>query len=1005
MYPANPFLQLVPARVSQAITSVREKVWTLAEGTPEIFAVPAQETHIGLREAMRLPRVKVTSFPHHYGKLWDQRWFLVHLPKGRGYFRWEDQAEATLYVKGKAFYGLDVAHRYAPIPPGVREVWVESVVCQTAIWHPDASGLDCAGSRLDGAGLWIRDDLAWDVLHDLLVLEDLMREELKAVFPTRHAEFYTVGIKPTMGAIPPLLRRLLRALDGVVDALDVGGLAEAKRGLARAFREFRGGSVAPTAILTGHAHIDLVWMWPERVGEFKAVHTFATANRLMDVYPEFQFAYSQPASYEAVGRRCPEILRESQRRIEEGRWEAEGVTYVESDTLLACGEALARSFLLGQECFQTLRGKKSSILWLPDVFGYAGCVPQLIREAGADSFFTTKLAWNAITPFPHSSFIWAGSDGTEIVSHLCQRGGYNQAVTAADLREGAAEHRECDVHPEFLAPSGFGDGGGGVTEEMCERARRVQNLTGIPRTEWGRLDGFFHRLGKLRNNLPVFRGELYLEYHRGTYTTHADIKSAMRSAERSLQVQEAVRCATSGLPLPTQIWKRLIFAQFHDYIPGSSIHEVYLEGNQELNGLSRDALKSALLELKGRGGAPSIFNPLPLPRIHHHRGRALLLPPLTGAALQELPALDDDPVRVSPREIANGRCRALFDRFGRISALSVDGKSLPLRAPANTLFLFPDRPQQFDAWDIDRQALSGGKADNQKASCQVEVSDASTGTVSFRRPLGKKSLITIRYSLDAHASVLRIEYDLDWKEENMLLKAVFPTEFMGREARFGAPFGSVRRPQLGGYPQAEAMWEVPGSRWATVTDDAESEGLFVVTESKYGFSCRDGALGVSLVRSVKITCEERGKRSGSHPEPLRRTLAPNVLSDLGPHRIRLAVGRFDPGAKREEHPAAQAECLFTPPLEYRGESRTCGFLGMSGGDSLQPVWAVPSGPGRWTLRLHETLGRSGEARILLAPGWTARRVTLSGEAARPEMRGDRVRFSAYQVLSLEISAL
>ncbi len=1006
MYPSNPFLQLVPARVSTAIARVRERVWSRAEGAVEIFAAPSTEKHVGLREAMRLPRERVTSFPHHYGKLWDQRWFLVRFPKGRGrrYFRWEDQSEATIFVGGDAFYGLDVAHRHAPLPAGVSEVWVESVVCQTAIWHPEASGLDPAGSRLDGAGLWRRDDLAWEVLHDFLVLEDLMREELQAAFPGRPTEFYGVGTKPLLGAMPPLLRRLLRALDGAIDGLDAEGLPAAKLALDRAFREFRGGGAVPSAVLTGHAHIDLVWMWPEHVGEFKAVHTFATANRLMDIYPEFQFAYSQPASYEAVKERCPGIWQESQRRMKEGRWEAEGVTYVESDTLLACGEALARSFLVGQEAFQALHGRKSSILWLPDVFGYAGCLPQLIREAGADSFFTTKLAWNTVTPFPHSSFVWAGSDGTEVVSHLCHSAGYNQAVTAADLRGGAAGHRQCDVHPEFLAPSGYGDGGGGVTEEMCERARRMGDLAGIPRSLWGRLDGFFHRLGKLRSRLPVYRGELYLECHRGTYTTHGAIKSAMRTAERSLQAHEAVRCVTSGLPLPAPTWKRLIFAQFHDYIPGSSIHEVYSEASRELAALSEGAHRSALRELGAKGGRRSLFNPLPIARIHHIRGKAFLLPPLSGTPLEALAALEEDPVRATSRELSNGRCRAAFDSLGRISAMSVDGRPLPLRGPANALLLFPDQPQQFEAWDIDRQALSAGVEDKQKAVCRVELSEAWRGTVAFEKPLGKRSRVTIRYSLDAHEAVLRIAYDLEWNEENKLLKAVFPTEFMGRDARFGAPFGSVRRPQLGGSPQAEAMWEVPGSRWAAVTDDPESEGLFVVTESKYGFSCRDGSLGVSLVRSAKITAEERGAKAGSHPEPLRRTLAPHVLSDLGPHRILLAVGRFDPAARREEHPCAQAECLFTPPWEYRGEPRTGGFLGMSGGDSLQPVWAAPSGAGRWTLRLHETLGRSGEAQILLAPGWRAKRVTLSGEDARPAMRGHRVRFSAYQVLSLEIAS-
>lgn len=1005
MLPANPFLHLVPARVSRAIERVRAGLWSPLEGATEIFATPAQEKHVGLSEAMRLPRQKLTAFPHHYGKLWDQRWFQIRIPGGRGnrFFRWEDQAEATLFVKGRPFYGLDVAHRFAPLPSGVEEVWVESVVCQTAIWHPEASGLDPRGSRLCGAGVWKRDELAWEVLHDLLVLDDLMREELRSAFPTRHDEFHVAEIKPAIGAIPPLLRRLLRSLDGVVDALDREGLRGARRALGAVFRRLRGGEV-PRAVLTGHAHIDLVWLWPEHVGEFKAVHTFATANRLMEQYPEFRFGYSQPASYEAVARRCPQSARDARRRMAEGRWEAEGVTYVESDTLLACGEALARSFLVGQECFQELCGKKSSVLWLPDVFGYAGCLPQLMREAGADSFFTTKLSWNGVTPFPYSSFVWAGADGSEVVSHLCQSGGYNQTVKVGELRGGAAGHRESDLHPEFLAPTGYGDGGGGVTEEMCERARRLRNLAGAPRTGWGRIDEFFRRLKKRRNALPVFRGELYLECHRGTFTTHGAIKSALRAAERGLQLHEAVRCVTAGSPLPAETWKRVIFAQFHDYIPGSSIHEVYVEADRELRALTERAQRTARWELEAASGGPSLFNPLPLPRIHGHAGRTLILPPLRGSSPEECTMLQGDAVRTAPRHLSNDRCRATFDAAGRIATLSIDGRPLPLSGPANGMVLFPDRPHRFDAWEIDRQSLAAGWEDARNADCRVECSEPGKGILAFRKPLGKQSALTVRYRLDAHSSVLQITYDLDWKDEHTLLKAIFPTRFMGRDARYGAPFGSVRRPQLGGYAQAEAMWEVPGSRWAAATDDSESDGLFVVTEDKYGFSCRDGSLGLSLVRSVRITGEDRGARAGSHPEPLRRTLAPHVLSDIGTHRIRIAVGRFDPAAAREEHPAALAESLFTAPLEYCGEATSCGYLGLSGGNSLQPVWAAPLEGGRWTLRLHETLGRSGEAKLLLAPGWTARRVTLSGDPARPSLRGNRIRFSAYQIVSVEISA-
>ena len=336
--------------------------------------------------------------------------------------------------------------------------------------------------------------------------------------------------------------------------------------------------------------------------------------------------------------------------------------------------------------------------------------------------------------------------------------------------------------------------------------------------------------------------------------------------------------------------------------------------------------------------------------------------------------------------------------------MQVDGESIPFQRPANELLLFPDYPHNFDAWEIDRQTLSLGVADARKAAVTVESSGPLCASVAFQRPLGKKSAVTIRYRLDAGDSALSIAYDIDWQDEHTLLKAVFPTGFLGRDARFGAPFGSVKRPQLGGTSAAEAMWEVPASRWAVVADDSESEGFFMVTESKYGFSCRDGALGLSLVRSAKITCEERGDKRGSHPEALRRTLAPHVFSDIGSHHIAIAIGKFDPQSPREEHPAALADLLFTPPLEYRGAAADCGFLELTGGDSLQPAWAVPDGPGKWTLRLHETLGRSGEATLHLKKGFRARRVDLSGKPCKGKIARNRIPFSPYKVVSVEISA-
>lgn len=1001
MLPANPLLQLVPARVPTVLRRMGRLVWSDVGTVTDIAATEPTEHHRPLAEAARDSLAPVAG-PHHYGKLWDQRWWRLRLPRVSGradlYLRWNDQAEATLHVEGVPHYGFDPAHRVAPLPAGAQEVWIESAVCQTGIWTSDFTGLDPQGSRFEGAVLQRRDESAWRCFHDLEVLDLLMRDELNREFPGREWEFGGVGVKPVLGRVSPLLRRLLRHLDRACDAFDTGGVPAALRALRAAYRDLPGYRNPPAAILTGHAHIDLVWLWPERLGEFKAVHTFAIADRMLERYPEFHFGYTQPASYAAVGRRSPEMLRRVRSRIREGRWEALGAAYVESDTLLACGEALARSLLLGQEEFRVLTGSPSPVLWLPDVFGYSGCLPQMLRETGVDSFFTTKLSWNAVNAFPHSSFVWAGIDGSEVVAHICQHGGYNQAARPNEIRSGADAHRQADVHPEFLAPTGFGDGGGGVTEDMCERARRLRSLSGVPTAKWGRIDAFFRRLGRLRRDLPVHRGELYFEYHRGTYTTHGDVKAAFRAVERALQTQEAAHCARGAGPLDPHAWRRIVFAQFHDYIPGSSIHEVYAEGRAEHARLASDAHAATTATL-GAAGAEALFNPLPQPRTVLHDGKLLDLAPLAGAPIAGLPARPAPLARARGLRLTADRVDARFDARGRLVALAIDGRDAGLRGPANELWLYADHPHAFDAWDIDRQALGNGRADNRPAKARIEKTGAGAAVLAFERPLGAASRATVRYRVEAGSPVLRIEIDLDWREPRTLLKALFPTVHDGTDVRCGTPYGSVRRPQWPGPFTAEAMWEMPFSRWWVLPDDGETEGFALITEAKYGVSVRSGTAGLSLVRSAFVSNEDRGAWRGTHPEPLRRTLLPDVHADIGTHRIAYAVGRFDASAPAWEHPAALADSLFTPTVPYVGPACDAGLLGIDDAPSLQPAWARPDADGAWTLRLHETLGRRGTATVRAAPGWRLRRTDLAG-ADRGLLRRGALAFRPYEIVSL-----
>jgi alpha-mannosidase len=743
------------------------------------------------------------------------------------------------------------------------------------------------------------------------------------------------------------------------------------------------------------------------MGEAKAVHTFSTVNRLMATYPEFRFAYSQPASYEAVGRRAPALLDATRRRMKSGQWEATGVLHVESDTLLACGEALARSFTLGQAWFQAERGEPAKLTWLPDVFGYAGCLPQLIRLAGAEWFFTTKMTWNAINRFPHSSFIWRGNDGSEVVAHVTQGVGYNNDVRLAQLRQNADGHRQADVHPELLHPSGFGDGGGGPTAEMLERARRIGALHETPAVAWGQPEAFFARLARRRRDLPVWQGECYLEYHRGTFTSHGDLKAAFRGLERALQAREAVAVVRGRAPDLGAVWRRLVFAQFHDYIPGSSVPEVYAEGGAELRELAAKQLAAAGEELTGKRGAPAWFNTLPVPWrgwVKDARDQAcwLELPPLSGGAGDG--AKVPPPVRASGRRLRNERVEAVIGVDGGLASLVVDGRQVELMPGAGVPHVGPDRPAHYDAWDIDRQALDLLRPWPGRPRVKLGSVTEAEAVVEVTWPRREKSSLVTRYRLEAGASCLRIEVEADWQEAETLLRLPFATGYHGQLARYGSPFGSTLRSAHTGATTADAQWEVPGSRWAAISHDGERDGLWLATEAKYGFSARDGILAVTLLRSPRMTgFEAKGIAS---PRVLVREPSASAYSDQGRALIRLAVGRHDATAPRDEQPAVLTETLFTPPLAYSGEAvaAPAGYAGLDGGPTLVPVWAVPvDGEGRWILRLHEVAGQAGEARLPLAKGWRTRPVDLlQRPLGRRFGRTGTFAYRPYQIISLLI---
>jgi alpha-mannosidase len=994
----NPLPQLIPQRLAATRRGVAQLLWErvtpLAVWGGSVNAIPL--TVEAAAQELRPVQPGEHFGPPHGG--WQQRWFRVELPAaaddeaGRRHLAWACDGETTVYIDGRPWAGLDTHHPTCPLPDQAATLWLDCSLWDTAITlAPRPPAIGPYGLRFDGCELRLRDELAWVTHCDLDVLAQLLATLLAAdgiqLSPS-------IGHLPALEACSPLLRRLLRELDDACDAWAADGLPGLHSALAALMARLPAEAWQPVAALIGHAHIDLVWLWPELATERKAVHSVATLLRLMERYPEVTFAGSQPALSRMLEKLAPTQLPEIAAREAEGRWDATGGFEVEPDTNLPSGEALARSLVYGQRKLAALRsdGAPSAVCWLPDVFGYSTSLPQILRLGGVTRFFTTKMTWSSITRFPYTSFVWRGADGSEVLAHLSTTN-YNGEVELADLLGAMRGHRQADLHPELLLPTGFGDGGGGLTELMCERARRLADLTGAPRTRWTTADAFFERLERVRERLPVYQGELYLEYHRGTYTTQSELKRHYRAAETALRAHEAVRVATGGGPLGEDAWLRVLFAQFHDALPGSSIQLVYAQLNAELAAIVQRELDAAVVELSDDASAALlVFNPLPVPRavvVDAPDGPAFArLAPLAGGRLSDAGQTDYTPIqRATPTLLDNGVVQARFDARGQLVELVIDGAPLELDGPCG-FTLHHDAPANFDAWDIDHYSERAGwpVADD----LPLELIEHGPLRAGLRgvTPLGAASRLTVEYTLEAESRHLRVVARVEWHERHRLLRYHTPTRYRGRWARYGCPFGSIERPQQPGREADEALWEVPGSRWAAVLRD-DGAGLALLSEAKYGFACRDGDLSLSLLRAP------------TNPDP---------EADQGDHVIRFALGRHVARADDARlTTAAAADALFAPLVLARRAVVPEAPFALDQLGSLTPSWVSPAEHGAgYVIRLHETAGGGGAATLRLTDTMARVRLVdfLERDMGELQSTADGVwalPYTPYQVLSVLVT--
>jgi alpha-mannosidase len=651
----------------------------------------------------------------------------------------------------------------------------------------------------------------------------------------------------------------------------------------------------------GHAHIDCAWLWPISQTREKVGRTWSTALRLMERYPEYRFLASTPLQYEMVKESFPETFEGIRQRVQEGRWETVGGMWVEADCNLPDGESLARQILVGTRYFEHEFGVDTKVVWLPDTFGFTWALPTLMAAAGLPYFVTHKLSWSQTNRIPHDTFRWRGPDGSDVLAHfLCtpsswpgERTTYNGDVLPSVARGAWSRFQDRNLQKELLSAFGWGDGGGGPTIDMLEAGRRLKGLPGFPRVQMGRAREFFERLEHDiagRSDVPVWDGELYLEYHRGTYTGQA--KQKLRNALSQRLYHAAELYATTarallGAPYPSnrleEGWRLILTNQFHDILPGSAISSVYIDAEadyQHLATLGQGVLETATRSLAGGIGLDSealiVFNPSPFPSAAY-----LELPPNTvermslptqstadGGILvwcEGVPANGyqafplrpaaaeraDNLLQASPRAVDTPFWHLEIDERGHIASLwdkQRNREVVPSGQVANRLVVFEDKPLNFDAWDID--AYYTAKSHDVDILEGVDTLEAGPerAVIEFRWHFGERTRIVQRMCVYARSPRIDFVTDVDWQERQSLLKVGFSTGIRNRRATYEIQFGTIDRPTHRNTSWEEAAFEVPAQRWADLSD--AHRGVALLADCKHGYNVHEDTLWLSLLKGA-----------------------------------------------------------------------------------------------------------------------------------------------------------
>ncbi|MCO1658594.1 alpha-mannosidase [Pseudonocardia humida] len=801
--------------------------------------------------------------------------------------------------------------------------------------------------------LAVFDEQVWELVRDVEVLAGLMHE-----------------LSPDEPRRWNILRALERALDGALDLQDVPGSAAAARAVLAPALAAPANASAHLVSAVGHAHIDSAWLWPLRETVRKVARTVSNVTALMDDDPEFVFAMSSAQQWAWMEEHRPDVWARMREKVATGQLVPVGGMWVESDTNMPGGEALARQLVHGKRFFLDRFGIETSEIWLPDSFGYTAAFPQLVHLSRSRWFLTQKISWSQFNRFPHHTFWWEGLDGSRVFTHFPPVDTYNADLTGREIAHLVRNFSDKGAANRSLVPFGHGDGGGGPTREMLGRAARLRDLEGSARVRVEPPARFFEQAHEDYPDAPVWVGELYLELHRGTYTSQAENKQGNRRAEHLLHEAElwsATAAVRTGHPYPHEeldrIWKTVLLHQFHDILPGSSIAWVHRESRTTYRRLFaelEEIVGAAQRALAGDpdGGGEVVFNAAP----HARDG---------------VPARGAQPARTTGEAVSctsrdggfvldNGLVRATVDARGLLVSvldLGTDREVVAPGAAANLLQIHPDLPAHWDAWDVDHTyRRTTTDLTDLDAMARVDEPGGAVG-VQVRRTFGASSA-TQTIALAPGARRVDLDVEVDWHETETFLKAAFPLDVRAERSTAETQFGYLHRPTDVNTSWEFARFEICAHRFLHVGEPGF--GVALVNDSTYGHD---------VTRTVR---PDGGTTTTVRLSLLRAPRYPDPETDQGAHRMRYALV---PAADLLDA-TREGTRINLPQRRVPGGATVEPLVGVDhAGVVVSAVKLADDGSGDVVVRLYEALGARARARLEL--GFPAAAVEVTDLLERP----------------------